>query len=475
LSVSRAQNLRRIGALAWPVFIGQLAVIGFSTVDTMLVARSSPEDLAALSVGSAAYITVFIGLMGVVLALGPIVGQLFGAGQQVQAGRQLHQAVWVALGLAAMGSLVLAFPLPFLALAQATPDMEARIRGYLLALAVALPAALLMQAYRGFNNAISRPKAVMALQLGGLALKLPLSTLLVFGASGLGLPALGVLGCGIATAIVMWLQALVAWLVLRHDRFYAPFELLGRGLDAPDRRAIGTQLRLGVPMGLAIMIEVSAFSLMAVFIARLGVIASAGHQIAANLASVMFMLPLSLASATMILVAQRVGAQDPQDARRLAWHGLQLAAGIAALFGAALWFSRGHVVRLYTDDAAIIAMALPLLAWVALFHLADAVQAVASFVLRACRIATRPMLIYAGALWGLGLGGGWLLAFDPTGQVPADWHGPVGFWLAATAGLLVADAALVALMARTVRRVARPVSAAPPAVVAAGVAAEDAG
>ncbi|MBT9487430.1 MAG: MATE family efflux transporter [Rubrivivax sp.] len=458
LSTSRTANLRRIGALAWPVLIGQLAVIGFSTVDTLLVARASPEDLAALSVGSAAYVTVFIGMMGVVLAIGPIVGQLFGGGQRAQAGRQLHQAAWVALGLAALGALLLAFPFPFLALAQATPDMESRIRGYLLALAVALPAALLMQAYRGFNNAISRPKAVMALQVGGFALKVPLSTLLVFGAPGLGLPALGVLGCGMATAIVMWLQAGVAWAVLRHDRFYAPFELLGRGLDRPDRRAIGTQLRLGVPMGLSILIEVSAFSLMAVFIARLGVTASAGHQIAANLASVMFMLPLSLSSATMTLVAQRVGASDLPDARRLAWHGLQGALAVSVTLATVVWLGRHAVVRLYTADAAIAAVAVPLLAWVALLHVADAAQALASFVLRAYRIATVPMLVYAGSLWGLGLVLGYALAFDTTGATPAAWRGPAGFWLGATAGLVVAALALCWLMARTVRRSAAAVS-----------------
>ena len=99
MSARRAQNLRRILALAWPVFVGQLAVVGFSTVDTLLVARASPQDLAAMSVGASIYVTVFIGMMGVVLAIGPIVGQLFGAGDRVQAGRQLHQAAWIALGL----------------------------------------------------------------------------------------------------------------------------------------------------------------------------------------------------------------------------------------------------------------------------------------------------------------------------------------------------------------------------------------
>lgn len=460
MSRSRPENLRRIAALAWPVLVGQLAVVGFSTVDTILVARASPLDLAALSVGASAYITIFIGLMGTVLALGPIVGQLFGAGQHAQAGRQLHQAVWIALALSVLGAVLLVFPWPFLALAQASDDLAGRIRGYLVALAVALPAALLLQAYRGFNNAISRPKAVMALQVSGLVLKVPLSALLVFGAPSLGLPPLGVLGCGIATAIVMWLQAGAAWQVLKRDPFYAPFELRGRGLDAPDRRALASQLRLGLPMGLAILVEVSGFSLMAIFIARLGITAAAGHQIAANLAALMFMVPLALSSATMTLVAQRIGARDPQDARRLGWHGLQLGVLASAGLALAVWAARDPLARLYTGDAAVLAVAVPLLAWVAAFHVADALQAIASFVLRACKIATLPMLIYAGSLWGIGLGGGWWLVFGRPDLAPESWRGPLGYWVAATAGLWVAAAGLAWLMARTLRRLVRPPAAA---------------
>lgn len=452
MTTSRRDSLRRILHLAWPVFVGQLAVVGFSTVDTLLVARSSPEDLAALSVGASIYVTVFIGMMGVVLAIGPIVGQLFGAGDRVQAGRQLHQAVWIALGLSALGALLLLFPAPFLALAQAPADVEARLRGYLTALAVALPAALLMQAYRGFNTAISRPKAVMVLQVAALVAKIPLSALLVFGWPAVGLPALGVLGCGIATAVVMWLQAGVALAVLRRDRFYAPFQLRGRGLHPPDRRAIRQQLKLGVPMGLSILVEVTGFSFMAVFIARLGVTAAAGHQIAANLAALLFMMPLALSSATMTLVAQRVGARDPADARRLGWHGLQFGLLLALAMAVLLWAGRQAVAGVYTGDAPVLAVAVPLLVWVAAFHVADAVQAMAAFVLRAYRIATLPMLIYAGALWGIGLGGGWWLVFEGWAGAPAAWRGPEGYWVAATAGLWVAALGLVALLAHTQRR-----------------------
>lgn len=449
---SLRHDAARILPLAWPVLVGQLSVVAFSTADTVIVARHSAADLAALAVGSAAYITVFVGFMGVVLAISPIVGQLFGAGRLADAGRQLHQATWIALGLSVLGCLLLVFPQPFLALARATPEMASRVRGYLLALAFALPWALLFTVYRGFNTAVSRPKAVMALQLGGLALKLPLSVALAWGVPGIGLPALGVTGCGIATAIAMTAQGLAAWHVLRRDAFYAPYAITGRGWDRPDPAALRALLRLGIPIGLSVLVEVTGLAFMAFFIARLGTAAVAGHQIAINLAAVLFMMPLAIGNATGTLVAQRVGARDLPDARRLGWHGLQLGTALALAMGLAMLLARGPVVGLYTGEAAVAAAALPLVLWIAGFHVFDAVQAIAAFVLRAYRVATVPMIILAVALWGVGLVGGWMLAFGAPAVTPPWLRGAPGFWAAATLGLALAAAALCACLQWVVRR-----------------------
>ncbi|NML19027.1 MATE family efflux transporter [Azohydromonas caseinilytica] len=445
---SFGQDLRHIAALAWPVFVGQIAVLAFATIDTLLLARHDARDLAALAVGSAAYISVFIGLMGVVLAVGPIAGRLFGARRLAEAGQQLQQALWLALALSVPGCVLLAFPQPFLWLAQAAPEVAQRTRGYMAALAFALPAALAFAAFRGFNTAVSRPKAVMVLQLGALLLKLPLSWLLVFGQPGLGLPALGVTGCGIATALLMWVQALAALALLRRDPFYKPFQL--RRWGRPRRAALAAQLKLGIPMGLAIVVEVTGFTFMAFFISRLGTLPVAGHQIAANLAGLLYMLPLAIGNACGTLVAQRIGAQDPAGACRLGWRGVQIAATGALLLGLLLFLARPAIVALYTHEAAVVAAALPLLGWLALFHLGDAVQAVVASVLRAWHVTTLPMLIYALAVWVLGLGGGYVLAFDLWHLSPA-LQGARGFWAAAAAGLIAAALALTGVLARVGR------------------------
>ena len=445
-------DARSIAVLAWPVLVGQLAVLGFSTVDTVLVGRHSAADLAAFAVGAATYVTVFIGLMGVVLAVGPIVGQLYGAKRLHDAGQQLHQSVWLALGLSLAGGLLLAFPAPFLALSKAGPEVADKVRGYLLALAVALPASLLFTVYRGFNNAVSRPKAVMALLLGGLALKVPLSLALVSGVPALGIPALGVVGCGIATALAMWAQTLAAAVLLARDPFYRRFDLMAADVRKPHGPSIRALLRLGVPMGLAILIEVTGFAFMAIFIARLGETPVAGHQIAANLVALLFMAPLGLSNATSTLVAQRIGADDLRDARRIGWHGVQLALLVATVMGGTVFVLRESVLQLYTNNAAVVTAATPLVAWVAVFHAADAAQTAAAFVLRAWRIATLPLVIYTLSLGGIGLGGGYVLAFDPWRIAPAAWQGARGFWIASTAGLVVAAVALTLLLVVVLRR-----------------------
>ncbi len=439
------RDARAILGLAWPVFVGQLAVLGFSTVDTVLAGRVGPIDLAALAIGSAAYITVFVALMGVMLALGPLAGRLQGAGRLRRAGAQFHQAVWLSLGLSLPGVALLLWPEPFLALAHAEADVADRVQAYLRVLAWAVPAGLGFTAYRAFNTAVSRPKAVMALQLGGFAMKVPLSIVLVFGWGPL--PAMGVVGCAWATVIVNWLEAVLGWALLQIDPFYQPYHLPRWRLQSLHRQALGQQLRLGLPIAASMLIEVTGFTFMAIFIARLGTLPVAGHQIAANLTGLLFMMPLALANASSTLVAQAIGARRLADARRLGWHGVELAVLIAVLAGGLVFLLRPWLVRGYTGDAAVVALALPLVAWAALCHVADAAQTVAAFALRAWHVTTLPMVVYAAALWGIGLSGGYTLAFlAPAADWPAAVRGANGFWVAATGGLTLAALALAALL-----------------------------
>ena len=166
----------------------------------------------------------------------------------------------------------------------------------------------------------------------------------------------------------------------------------------------------------------------------------------------MFMMPLAIANASSTLVAQRIGAEDLRDARRIGWHGVELGLLVAAAMGGTVYLLREGILGIYTRDAQIIAAALPLLAWVAVFHVADAAQTIAAFVLRAWRIAVVPLVIYVLAIWGVGLAGGYVVAFDVGGWSPAALRGAQGFWSAATAGLVVAGSGMCLFLLWMLRR-----------------------
>jgi len=431
----------RIASLAWPILIGQLALIANGVIDTAMVSRFSALDLAALALGVAIYVSVFVGLSGVLQALLPIIGQLYGARQLNAVGHQVKQGLWLAFFLSCLGCLVLLFAPVILSFAQASPELAAKATLYLRIEALALPATLGFRVYAALNTAISRPKMVMAIQIGALLLKIPFNAWFIFG--GLGLPAFGGPGCAIATSLIAWLMLLTSWILVRQAPLYRDLHVFGQGFVKPQWAAQRNLLKLGIPMGLSYFIEVTAFTLMAIFLARLGAEVVAGHQITANVGTVLYMLPLSLANATGTLVAQALGAGDWLAAKRMARAGIRLSALLSVLIGVIVWFARAAIIRAYTPDAAIVAAALPLFLFIAFYQLFDSLQVTTAFVLRAYKIAVIPTVIYAVALWGVGIGGGYMLGLNPFGWSPVWLHGAAGFWLGNSLSLGLVAASLL--------------------------------
>jgi MATE family multidrug resistance protein len=435
-------DIKRIAGLAWPVLIGQLAVIAFGVMDTAMVGRASAFDLASLALGGSIYITVYVGLMGILVALSPIAAQLFGAGERAAIGEEVRQAFWLALFLAVPGFVLLSHPQLILHLSEATPELETRASAYLKILAFGLPAALLFRVYSSLSNAVAQPRIVMMIQLTGLALKVPLNLVLIYGVERLGIPALGSTGCAIATTAINWVSCALGLVLMARHAKLREFAIFSR-FCWPHWVAIRALLKLGVPMGLSYLIEVTAFSFMAIFLTRLGDVTLAGHQIAANLGALVYMLPMSIAIATATLTAQAIGARDFKAAHLVGRHGIAFAGLLGIGLAAAVWFGRPLIVEAYTADPLVAAVATPLLAFVAFYHVFDALQVSAVFVLRAWKVTVVPTLIYALSLWGVGLGGGYILGFNSWGVSPVWLHGASGFWFANSASLAVAAGGLL--------------------------------
>ena len=440
-------ELARIARHGGTVLAGQLAVIAFGVTDTLVAGRYADSALAALSVGSAVYISVYVGLIGVLQVMLPTWAELRGAGATDAVGRSVRQSLYLAALAALVGIAVLLGPGPLLRGTEVPPALHADVHGYLAVLAVALFPALLFRLYAALNQALGRPLLVTWLQIGGLACKIPLSIWFVFG--GGGLPAQGVIGCAWATLVVNMAMLLVALWLLRTRTLYRPYALWRR-LEAPDWKQIGAFARLGVPAGLSIVVEVTSFTLMALFIARLGSTASAGHQIAASLASVLYMVPLSMGIAASARVSYWIGAGDPVQSRQAIKAGFTLVASLAITFSATLFVASELIAGLYTRTPEVAQTAGTLLRWVALYHLADAIQALCVLLLRCYRITAAPLAIYSVLLWGLGLAGGYQLVYRGVGGLPA-MASPAAFWMASSFALVLTAVAFVLLLRHTVR------------------------
>jgi MATE family multidrug resistance protein len=326
---------RELLHLAWPVLVAQAAVMATSVIDTLMAGRLSALDLAAVGIGASIYATVFVTAMGVLLALTPVVSHHFGAGRYTEIGADVRQCAWLAVLLSIATFTLLKNPDPLLAISRLTPDVEVRVRAYLDGVAWAAPGVLFFRVFFGFTTGIGRPRPVMAFNLLGLSLKVPLNAIFMYG--HFGLPALGGAGCGWSTAVTAWIMTLAAWWWCRRDADYAPYGVFAR-FDPPRLQALRELLKLGLPMGITFLVDVTAFTFMALFIARLGAATSAAHQIAANVAVFVFMVPLALGNATGVLVGQALGAGESRRARHAGLLGLGVACGIAAITGGAIWF-----------------------------------------------------------------------------------------------------------------------------------------
>lgn len=414
-------------------------------IDTLMAGRLSSTDLAAVGIGASIYAIVFVTAMGVLLALTPVVSHHYGAGRFAEIGADVRQCAWLALLLSAIAFAVLKHPDPLLQFSRLTPGVEMKVRAYLDGVAWAVPGVLFFRVFFGFTTGIGRPRPVMAFNLLGLAFKAPLNWVFMYG--HFGFPALGGAGCGWSSAVIMWTIATLAWLWCRRDAEYAVYGVFAR-FDPPSLSALRELLVLGLPMGATFLVDVTAFTFMALFIARLGPDTSAAHQIAANVAVFSFMVPLALGSATGVVVGQALGAGDSRRARHAGLLGLAVGCTAAAILGTAIYLGAVPLARAYTTDSRVAAAAATLLSIVAFYHLADAVQAVMAQVLRGYKRATAPMVIYAVALWGVGLGGGYLLGLTETFGAPL---GAAGFWIAGVGSLAIAGMGVLAYFLRISR------------------------
>lgn len=443
-------NLRRLLGdvrpqlhLALPIMGAQLSQTGMAVVDTLMTGQYDTADLAAVSVGSSLWLPLYLFVAGTLLAVTPRVAHAHGADDLPGLRGYLGSALWLAAGLGLAGALILLAADPLLPRLGVPADIAGLAAHYLAGVALGFPALALYHVFRAVSEGVHRTRAVLWVGLLALAVNIPANALLIFGAGPV--PALGALGCGLATALAFWTMALAMAAYVARSRALA---VLGRfwRCRRPQWRHCRDVLAIGLPIGCAIFFEVTLFAAIAVLVAGFGETVVAAHQIALNFASLVFMLPLGLGLALTVRVGYARGRGDPALARRWAASGMALAAIVGLLLAALMLATAPWVVRLYTPEPAIRDLAASLILLAALFQLSDTLQVNAGNALRGYEDTRAVMLITLPSYWLVGLGSGVLLARG-VGPLPA--LGVHGFWVGLLAGLSTA-AVLLGIRLRVV-------------------------
>lgn len=418
-----AGTLIRLGI---PIYIAQMSNMGMVVVDTLMTGRYNTADMAAVAVASSLWAPVSLFGMGVLLTLTPFTARLVGAGKADNTPHMLRQGL-VCSALLSVPLMVFFYIISnYLHLFGLEPDLATLAGDYLRVMLWGLPGFFIFINMRCFLEGFSQTRPAMIVAFLGLALNIPCNYVLIYGLWGL--PALGAVGCAIATVLCHWFMALCMTFYIRiiiARRGLAPFlSMCERSVDWP---LIARIFRVGLPNALALLFEVAFFALTALLLAPLGTVAVAGHHIALNVAALLFMLPLSIGGTATIRVGHCLGAGDHAQARCVAWTALGVGLAFACINGLGTALFRETIAGLYTSDPHVIALAAHLLLYAAAFQIVDGIQVVGIGILRGYNDTKIIFIVCFVAYCIMGLPLGFLLS--RTDWLAPAW-GPSGFWLA---------------------------------------------
>jgi MATE family multidrug resistance protein len=393
--------------LALPMMLTQVSQMGMGIADSMMAGRVSATDLAGVALGGNFFWPALLLLSGTIMSLTPTVSQLHGGGREKEAGEVVRQAFYVVLAGGGLMVLFLNSVEPLYHLLGVDPRAIPIAVDYLHAVSFGVVPLLAYFAMRFLCEGLSWTLPAMLIALSALLLKIPLNYLFIYG--GFGIEPMGGVGCGWASVLVMWYQLLAISAVVSMSRI-SKVGVFAR-FSPPDFTAIVRLIRLGLPIGLTVFLEMSMFSVVTLMIGRLGVEAVAAHQIAASVGGMTFMVPLALGMAASIRVGFNVGAGNLAAARRSGWIAIGVSLVFALFAAMVVFYSRPWLAGLYSTELEVISLATDLLIFVVLFQFFDDAQVTAVGALRGFKDTRVPIWIAMFSYWAIGLPVGAVLAF----------------------------------------------------------------
>jgi MATE family, multidrug efflux pump len=427
-------EIRATLAVAAPLAAANLAQMTMGITNTIMVGHLGAAALAAAGLGGMLFYMLAMLCQGVLTAVAPLAAHAIGADDHPTAARVAGAGLIVAAALALPVIAILTAISWLLGALGYEPALATEIGNYLRMIRWGAPAFLGFAVFRFLLVASFRTRIVMLVPLCAIPLNAALNWVLIFG--HFGLPPLGSAGSGCATAIVQWLMLLCLGGCMLTMQTRMPVRLAMRVLSEIPRI-----LRLGLPIGVLLGLEIGVFGMTGILMGLLGADALGAHQLVLNVASLTFMVPLGLGQAATVRVAYQLGLGVPAAARRAAFVAVALGAVFMSMTAVLLLTLPRTIASAYValDDpanAALLALAVQLFVIAAVFQIFDGVQVIAVGALRGYRDTAVPMLIAAIGYWAIGFAGSWILAF-PFGL------GPLGLWLGLALGLAVVAISLI--------------------------------
>lgn len=446
----RLKDTRATWHLAWPIAVGQIATTGTAFVDAVMAGHVSAGDLAAVSVGSSIWVTLIVTMMGYLLATSPLVAQKVGANETRSIPALIQQALAQALILAVAAWVITRLITPIFPHLGLEPEIAHKAGEFLKAITWGLPAFACYRVLYSYSAALNQTKPMMVISICCLLLNIPTNWILIYG--HFGFAALGGVGCGWATAFCVWVNCilLALWIVnTKRYRDTHPFRTW-QGWQSVVQKQL---FKLGLPIGIMFLVEVSAFSLIALIIAKLGTASVAAHQIALNFSSLTFMVPMAVGTALTVRVGHAVGAKDYVLARAIGQNGSRLGLFIAVVSGGLMIFASNWIAHWYTQDSDVLVLAGQLIVLAGIFQFSDITQVVSAGILRGYKVTRAPMIIHMTAFWIIGMPLGYVLTFGfKFSDFSIDPMGVRGYWIGLIIALTFTALSLQLLFRRTSQR-----------------------
>jgi len=445
------KEAKQLLLLAIPVILSQISQTAMGFVDTTMAGAVSATDMAAVAVGTSIWLPVILFAMGILMAITPTVAHLSGSGRRDKVGDHVQQGLWLAAILSVLVIAVIWNAGIFIrAMSGVDPKMADIAERYLHALMWGAPGFLFFQVIRDQCDGLSHTKPSMVFGFLGLLCNIPINYIFIYG--HFGMPALGGVGCGVATASVYWLMFIGLWFWSKKSAALQDIRPKKRWAK-PNIKEIKRLCTLGLPIASALFFEVTLFAVVAILVSPLGIVQVAGHQIALNFSSLMFVIPLSVGVASTIRVGYQLGRGSTQGAKVAAWTAQVVGLCFVCCTAIGTVIFRHDIAHLYNSDPAVVTLAGQLMFLAAIYQCSDSVQVIGSGILRGYKDTRAIFYITFISYWLLGLPSGYILGLT---DIIVPRMGPAGFWCGFIIGL---TAAAIMMVMRIIKLQKKPAEA----------------